>query len=117
MLYNTLIDENYINKLVAQLLNKDKLFSKVTQIIQTQQTLHQFNQLNIYKRHTNFAMIDLEYELDQLHIYKPIIKDYDKISSKKYIDYISKLFKIDKDTAIFYLKNFNGNVYNTILFG
>ena len=106
MSYNTLIDENYINKLVDQLLNKDKLFSKVTQIIQTQQTLQQFNQLKIYKRHTNFVMLDFECNLDQLHIFKPIVKNYNKSSSKKYIDYISKLFKIDKDTTIFNLKKF-----------
>lgn len=117
MFDNTLYNnDTYINQILANLINnKDKLFSEVMQIIQTKQTLQQFKP--IYRRHTNFTNLDIEYKLGELHTYKPIIKDYRLSSSKKYIGYISKLFDIDKGTSTTYLKKFKGNVYNTILFG
>jgi len=116
MFDNTLYNDTHINRIFNNLINnKDELFSEVMQIIQTKQTLEQFKP--IYRQHTNFANLDIEYKLGELHIYKPIVKDYRLSSGKKYIGYISKLFDIDKETSITYLKKFKGDVYNTILFG
>ena len=56
------------------------------------------------------------YSLDEIHIKKPKINDYSSTSGKTYIKYIKDLFNISEDKAINILKNFNGDVYNTILF-
>lgn len=56
------------------------------------------------------------YDLKQIHIYRPKIKNYKTEKAKTYIKYIINLFKINEEKAIEILKKYNNDVYKTILF-
>lgn len=62
------------------------------------------------------VIYDKIFTLDELHIKKPKIKDYSSISTKTYIKYLVDLFDITQEKAISVLKNYNGDVYNAIVF-
>lgn len=74
-----------------------------------------FKVLNNYKRHTDFTM-DITYKLEDLHRFRPIICNYKSNKNINYINYVSHLYKISNEKSIYYLKQFGGNVYYTILF-
>ena len=73
------------------------------------------------KRHTNFLEKTYEYPIDMIHLMKPKINIIqNKISDTKvkyYISMIQNLYKISESESIKKLKNFDGDVYKTILFG
>ena len=75
----------------------------------------------VYKRHTNFAVENYEYPLEKIHIMKPKIfinkKQLFDTKTKYYILMIQKLYKISETESIKKLKMFDGNVYETILYG
>ena len=75
-----------------------------------------FHVVNKFKRHTNFANDSIVYKIEELHRFKPIVRNYESENNETYINYIIQLYNLPKEIAIKYLKQFDGNVYNAILF-
>ena len=68
------------------------------------------------KRQERTKVFHVIYTLDQIHIYKPKIHNYSSDESEIYIKYIIDLYGISKELAIKKIKQYDNDIYKTIIF-
>jgi hypothetical protein len=101
--------------------NSNKLYSVLQEIENETMIMKMRNDMKrswIEKRihKHDHELFDITYDINNLHKYKPIIKNYQSNKGKTYTKYIMKLFDISESDAIIALKKYNYDVYKTIIY-